>query len=369
MKKLLPLFLLILIGCSEPEPIDYEMLVERDGVHYRTDTNEIFSGPVFNINGKSEGFIKNGKFNGKYRSFYDSGQLENELSIENGIITNILSYYSNGSISLESQRSKLDYTLSIFYENGQLFSSYKMKNDLSINNFDVSVIDFLRFYKTELYSVKESYIFFKQNRVNNRKKQKIYKDFFEFLFVTNKVFVKDFDDIVTFYFESGDKMLDIENYNNIDDVYYCTYYVPYYLPGMIPETDIGEDREYFNFGIKNSKYRYIEVTDYDDDYRERYNSTLLKKELFFYKPLYSKDNIKDGPTVYTFTDQPKKLIKFFSEEVEEPYYTLLFTEPSNQRHVISDISENEQLKKITLENGKKVHQYFKDGKLIKTEEF
>ena len=63
-KKLLPLFLLIMIGCSEPEPLNYQLLVERDGVHYIKDTNDIYSGPVFNIEGKSTGYIKKGKWNG-----------------------------------------------------------------------------------------------------------------------------------------------------------------------------------------------------------------------------------------------------------------------------------------------------------------
>ena len=56
MKKILPLLLLILIGCSEPEPLNYGLLEEREGVHYRTDTNEIYSGPVFNIKGKRSPF-------------------------------------------------------------------------------------------------------------------------------------------------------------------------------------------------------------------------------------------------------------------------------------------------------------------------
>ena len=70
-KKLLPLLLLILIGCSEPEPLNYGLLEERYGVHYRKDTNEIYSGPVFNIDGRSKGYIKKGKWDGEFE-FYHS---------------------------------------------------------------------------------------------------------------------------------------------------------------------------------------------------------------------------------------------------------------------------------------------------------
>ena len=65
MKKLLPLLLLILIGCSEPEPINMdEMLIERNGVWYTKYTNQPYSGPVF--------------------SLYENGQIEGEVTLKNG---------------------------------------------------------------------------------------------------------------------------------------------------------------------------------------------------------------------------------------------------------------------------------------------
>ena len=70
MKKLLPLLLLILIGCSK-EPINMdEMLVERDGIFYTRDTNKPYSGPVFSLhkNGNldEEGTLKGGMLDGLY---------------------------------------------------------------------------------------------------------------------------------------------------------------------------------------------------------------------------------------------------------------------------------------------------------------
>ena len=59
MKRLLlivlPIFLIV--GCSSPEPINYETtLVERDDVYYTKDTNKPYSGPVFSLykNGNKE---------------------------------------------------------------------------------------------------------------------------------------------------------------------------------------------------------------------------------------------------------------------------------------------------------------------------
>ena len=49
--------LMLVVGCSSPEPINYETtLTERDGVWYTKDTNKPYSGPVFYIyeNGKVE---------------------------------------------------------------------------------------------------------------------------------------------------------------------------------------------------------------------------------------------------------------------------------------------------------------------------
>ena len=84
MKKLLQLFLLILIGCSEPEPINYQMLVQRDGFYYVKDTNNVFSGPVFNIVGKSTGYIKKGKWNGEFEFYHSNGQLHGIGSYKDG---------------------------------------------------------------------------------------------------------------------------------------------------------------------------------------------------------------------------------------------------------------------------------------------
>ena len=113
MKKLLSLLLLILIGCSEPEPLNYGLLEERNGIHYRKDTNEIYSGPVFNIDGKSEGTLKKGKFYGPFKSYHDNGQLYEEGFFKDGEPDgSVKSYYENGQLYQEG-----------FFKDGELIDS------------------------------------------------------------------------------------------------------------------------------------------------------------------------------------------------------------------------------------------------------
>jgi len=95
MKKLLSLLLLILIGCSEPEPINMdEMLNLRDQVYYTKDTNKPYSGPVFSLHKNvefniQEGTLKEGKWDGLYKSFRRTGerigQEEYEINYKNGM--------------------------------------------------------------------------------------------------------------------------------------------------------------------------------------------------------------------------------------------------------------------------------------------
>ena len=146
MKKLLPLLLLILIGCSSPEPINYQMLVQRDGLYYLKDTNEIYSGPVFNIDGKSKGYIEKGKWNGEFEFYHSNGQLNGIGSYKDGDGSNPGDtgisrngrdgpwklYYENGQLqydytNIENGIITGDYKE--FYENGQLEAEVNVKED------------------------------------------------------------------------------------------------------------------------------------------------------------------------------------------------------------------------------------------------
>ena len=124
MKKLLSLVLLILIGCSEPEPLNYELLEERDGVHYRKDTNKIYSGPVINLwkNGQiqGEGTMKE---DGPWKSYFENGQLQLESTNKDGKPDGPLkTYYENGQLQREgtNKDGKPDGLWKVYDINGQL---------------------------------------------------------------------------------------------------------------------------------------------------------------------------------------------------------------------------------------------------------
>ena len=80
--------LLLIIGCSSPEPINYETsLTKRSGVWYTKDTNKPYSGEVFSLydNGKikTEGSFKNGERDGEW-IIYKWGQKVAEGEYKNG---------------------------------------------------------------------------------------------------------------------------------------------------------------------------------------------------------------------------------------------------------------------------------------------
>ena len=130
MKKLLSLVLLFLIGCSSPDPINIdEMLIERDGVYYTKDTNQLYTGPVFSLYDeygelKSEGTLKDGKKDGQVKYYQTNGQLWKEETYKNGeyISFKEFSFYENGQLGTEFsyKNGELDGPYKSYYENGQL---------------------------------------------------------------------------------------------------------------------------------------------------------------------------------------------------------------------------------------------------------
>ena len=89
MKRLLLIILplLLIIGCSKPESINYkELLIERNDIYFTKDTNEPYNGQVFTINNdgeKEEGHIKEGKINGHWTTYNSSGEIVNFINYHN----------------------------------------------------------------------------------------------------------------------------------------------------------------------------------------------------------------------------------------------------------------------------------------------
>ena len=91
--------LMLVVGCSK-EPINYETtLVERDGVFYTKDTNKPYSGQVFSLyedgEKKSEGTIKEGKWDGLLTEWYENGQKKQEGTYKEGQQDVFRTYWDN----------------------------------------------------------------------------------------------------------------------------------------------------------------------------------------------------------------------------------------------------------------------------------
>ena len=98
-KKLLPLLLLILIGCSKSEPIESNLLIERNNVYYEKFSNEPFSGRV---KGKINGTLKNGRFEKEVFFYHDNGQLIKNGNFTKGVPDNNWKFYDeNGDIVID----------------------------------------------------------------------------------------------------------------------------------------------------------------------------------------------------------------------------------------------------------------------------
>ena len=147
--KYLTLVLLILFGCEsrDPEPINYRMLEKRaDNIHYKIYTDKAYSGPVFNIDGKSsEGILKDGMWVNDLK-FYNSdgniiriikysnrGILKTDKSFDNELRLNGISreYYTNGEIKTEENyvNGKKQGSYKNFYRTGELLREDVYYND------------------------------------------------------------------------------------------------------------------------------------------------------------------------------------------------------------------------------------------------
>ena len=71
-------------------------LVQRDGLHYKKLTTVPFSGK---ITGNAQGTFKNGKWEGPWVEYYDSGQLFSKGTFKNGNQDGPwVHYYENGQL-------------------------------------------------------------------------------------------------------------------------------------------------------------------------------------------------------------------------------------------------------------------------------
>ena len=112
-KRLLFIALLVVFGCAKP--INDETLIDKDGLKYHPDTNELYSGKVFKnrMGGKKEfeGSYKDGKKDGLWTDYHENGQKKSEGNHKDGKLDGLwTNWYENGQKSSE-----------ITYKNGKQY--------------------------------------------------------------------------------------------------------------------------------------------------------------------------------------------------------------------------------------------------------
>ena len=167
--------LMLIVGCSSPEPINAEKLIEEDGLMYHPDTKELYSGNVFKkyLGGKSQlegsykdgkrdglwtekfsdkpitgkvygyfgegkhykkvyiGYIDNGKREGKWIIWYDNGKKKSETTYKDGKGDGLSTdWYENGQKSYEFtfKDGQPDGLWTGWYENGQKKYEHTLKD-------------------------------------------------------------------------------------------------------------------------------------------------------------------------------------------------------------------------------------------------
>jgi len=104
-------------------------LVEREGLYYKKFTDVPFNGKV---TGKEQGSFKNGKREGIFVYYRDSGQIVWKGNYKNGKAEGTwVSYHKNGQLQIKRNRKKgkLEGAWVSYHKNGQLHKKGNYKND------------------------------------------------------------------------------------------------------------------------------------------------------------------------------------------------------------------------------------------------
>ena len=142
LKRLLFIALLVVFGCAKL--INDETLIDKDGLKYHPDTNELYSGKVFKnrMGGKKEfeGSYKDGKKDGLWTDYYENGQKRSVETYKDGRKDGLYTYWHEDVLMYEGtyKNGKEDGLWTRWYENGQKMTvrTYKDKELISQNSWD-----------------------------------------------------------------------------------------------------------------------------------------------------------------------------------------------------------------------------------------
>jgi hypothetical protein len=125
---LLTILLLSLISTS-CWGVDWDDLVEREGLYYKKFTETPFTGEV---TGRENGTIKNGKHEGEWVTYHPNGQLSGRGSWKNGEREGLfVGYHSNGRYAGKAnfKNGKWEGEWVSYYDDGKLKKKGNYNND------------------------------------------------------------------------------------------------------------------------------------------------------------------------------------------------------------------------------------------------
>ena len=245
-KRILPLLILILIGCSEPEPINIKLLRNVDGIYF-DNNNKPYSGKVYRLYSDNSGDIWiQGELDKGLPTSYQEPVNSIELNIRNETLYRINS---------ETPFTGNYYTS----ENNRLYEEGSFKNGLK-DNFIVG------YYKSGQVSYKLFYIdgeewgrdeFFENGqpefiteKINDSYSQVVFKRFFENGRLENETYIveNELNGPTREYYENG--QLKVEYYYNSGEV--DGEYKSYNLAGNLKK------KELYELGSKVEEYNYFD---------------------------------------------------------------------------------------------------------------
>ena len=107
MKKTLLIILPLLLIVGYAQNLVDETLIDKDGLKYHPDTNELYSGKVFKnrMGGKKEfeGSYKDGKKDGLWTGWHDNGQKKSEATFNDGKLMNSEKCWDKDGIKKECE--------------------------------------------------------------------------------------------------------------------------------------------------------------------------------------------------------------------------------------------------------------------------
>ncbi len=123
MRKILFVFLALVISCSKRE-VEYNLLVERNGVMYEVNKDKPFSGNVFdkykNQQLRLTGSFDSGLKTGVWKYFEKNGQIIEKSNFSKGKLNGLFEVFNEKNIITKSKN----------YKNGKLDGKYQIFDDL-----------------------------------------------------------------------------------------------------------------------------------------------------------------------------------------------------------------------------------------------